>query len=406
MMPTVEGTRVRCPECGATVHAVGDVTRCEYCGTESRVQRRTQVFQMPIRLLPAPDVPQRVALQVRTRRWPVVLIMVFAIGIPIVAPLGLYFAAKKGVMDNMGWQSPDPVIGDVDGDGVEDAIGIARYVQADQMKLTAVSGKDGHTLWQTPSLGDYTSIYRSKLALVNGLVLRADTDKRANVEAYDAKTGAKKWRQTPSEVVDKLCRTPTGVMIVTKDKRGWTFDPNSGALSAAVAPQTCDEIGGDIRFRMSFDEPHRDVTIDGMSRSHTLGTQAPFIATGTKSPGSSIPMVAAFDAREHLLWKAEVPGTNPLGARQSAPDYVVLDDKDVAIVYERDDSHNPPNVVVFDRATGQRRFEVPTKVASESTVWLHGIALGKQAVFVVVDDALEAFDRTTGKLLWFVGTLR
>jgi outer membrane protein assembly factor BamB len=335
-------------------------------------------------------------------RWRVALIAI-AIVVPIGAPLLLYFSATRGA--TLGWDSAVPIVGDLDGDGIDDVIGIGRYVQADEMKLTAVSGKDGHTLWQTPSLGDYDAIYRSKLALANGVVLRADTDKRAHVEAFDAKTGAKKWEQTPSEVVDKLCRTASGVVIVTKDKRGWTFEPTTGALSPAVAPEPCDELSGDLRFR-SVDEPHRDVTIDGMHHSHILGDKPPFIATGVKDPGSSIPMVAALDGDGHLLWKAEVPGTNPLGARLGDPQLVAYDDTDIAVAYERDSSREPPRVVSFERATGKRRFEVPAKHEGDASTWLHGIALGKQAVFVAVDNSLQAFDRTTGKLLWFVGDLR
>ena len=73
------------------------------------------------------------------RRWSVALV-VLAIAIPIGAPLLLYFSAHG--TGTMSWATAAPLVGDVDGDGSDDVIGIGRYVQADEMKLVAVSGKD------------------------------------------------------------------------------------------------------------------------------------------------------------------------------------------------------------------------------------------------------------------------
>ena len=409
-MATLEATRVKCPECGATIHASeGAATlKCEYCGIESRVQRRTQIFQLPMRMpTPTADHPQRVAVAVRTRVWPVVLILIASVGVPIIGVIVSVVAKHGHWGDTRAWNGNTPLLIDVDGDGTEDAIGLARYIQQDKMTIVALSGKDGHTLWETPSLGKYNDNYRQRISIIGNMLVRADTDQRAHVEAYDAKTGVRKWEATPAEVVDHICAgsSPADALLITKDKRAWKLGIADGSLAAAVAPgDSCIVLPNDdhdtmgARFR-----DHKRPKIDGMDVHHVEGDVTPLVAVGSKSPGTSIPMLAALDGGDTVLWKTEVPGHDALQAKHSYPGYVAVTDHDVAVVYERE-GKKAPELTVFDRATGTRRFEVTTRIKGSSS-WLHAIAASKTAVFVGLDLNLQAFDLQTGKALFTVGRM-
>src|SRR3954469_23647736 len=84
-MADLVGIRVKCPECGATTRANGDIVTCTYCGTESRVQRRTQVLQRPIQLPPVgPTQPRLVAVEHRSKTGLWIGLVLIIIGVTFV----------------------------------------------------------------------------------------------------------------------------------------------------------------------------------------------------------------------------------------------------------------------------------------------------------------------------------
>ncbi len=147
------------------------------------MQRRTQVLQRPIPLPPHSHLVP-VATQVRTRRlWLVVGIITV---LPIVVggsmclvgrSLGMVPASSPEAAppppppQGRNWESAHPLIVDVDGDGIEDVIGVQRQVTPDAMRLAALSGADGHVLWNTRRLGTYLDLYRHVAVLAGGTVL-------------------------------------------------------------------------------------------------------------------------------------------------------------------------------------------------------------------------------------------
>ena len=164
--------------------------------------------------------------------------------------------------------------------------------------------------------------------------------------------------------------------------------------------------GTQQRSHFHSDEPFRKLEIEGMTRDTLLGSTPPFVVLGHKNPGSRIPMVAAIDSDQHVLWKAEVAAHDPLTAKRSLDaSHVAISETAIAAVYEREDTHNPPEVVVFDRATGARRFEKACDKKGRFSTWLHGLALSSTAAYVVVNGSLQAFDASTGKALFTVGQL-
>jgi hypothetical protein len=196
-VPDLVAIRVKSPESGATMRASGDVVTCTYCGTESRVQRRTQLFQRPIDLPPiGPSQPRTVALQrSNTARW-------IALGslLAVAALASVVFTANLASgpqalppLPNPGsapiWTTSHPLLVDLDRDGFEDAIGLVRTLQPPV--LVAFDRERGTRMFET-ILQRKASWYLTGIALEVGptAVWIAIDD---GVRAYDRTTGALRW---------------------------------------------------------------------------------------------------------------------------------------------------------------------------------------------------------------------
>lgn len=404
-MSELRATTVRCPECNAILQVTegASVATCSYCGTTAQVQRRTQFLQRPKPLPPTSHPqPMPVARQV-VRRGPLAAILViamlggaFAIAVPIVVK-------KVKQAGGPGWNGLGPaLVADVDGDGIDDAIGFARYVlDGDRMHLAAYSGKDGSQIWQGERLGTYTEVYQSGLVLAGDTIVRADA--RAAIEGFDVKTGARRWRATTGDVVDRMCASAPGELsIKTKDGQWLAIAVKDGAMHPSSPPASCGEMQSArshaTRARV-IERP--DVNVGGMNvgRMYTRG-DGPRIAAGHRASGTSVPMLAAVDDKGVVLWRSDVPGTDPLTVSTFDLEDVALDDHDVATTYDRGQRRF---LTVFDRTTGARRFEVPVPMGV--TIVVGGLSLTRTAVLVSCWGHLEAFDRVGGRQLWRVGQL-
>ena len=394
-MPTLEATRVKCPECGATTNATGDVLKCEYCGAASRVQRRTQVFDLPKRMPPpAPNYPKPIATQVRTRRWPVVLLVAGPILFPIVLILGIYLHGRAQFL----WNGRAMIVTDVDGDGNDDAIGFARYLSGDRMKLRAISGKDGSTIWQTDSLGSYIANYQSYLAWSGRTVIRASTDKNPLISGFDLETGKPLWTAVPSESVERTCHSTTAgkIELYLKDKTMVSVDLATGKLSATTST-ACTPMGDHPKPDMS----RHAFALPGARIEEVYASRAPIIVKAEKSPGTAIPIVAAFAEDDQLIWKSEIPGHD---ARQAKRSLVAFDDHYVAALWDWEKDTQDPTLTLFDRATGNRLWEANATYTGHMFVNLEGLVIGNTTIFANVEGSVQGFDVRTGKRKFVVGS--
>lgn len=419
-MPDVVGIRVKCPECGATVRAQGDLVKCEYCGTDSRVQRRTQVFQRPIPLPPPrAQQPQRVAVET-TGGKPLVWMMVaiftmFTIGgIAFAMMIGGRTSSSRATAKRVEakpppapppiyreWNSELPLLADVDGDGTEDVIGIVRYLSnRDEMHVAAQSGRDGHVIWETPSLGTYSDTYRAKQTIVDGVVLWGSTSGQ-RLEAFDLKTGAARWHVAPSEALEKFCRANDRTIVELADRKQFTLATATGALAALAKPIKCS--GLDSR------QPDRstelwNLHLEGMSIDESFQSPTGWVLSTSKSPGTSIAMLAALDRKKKELWRVTVPARDPMTAKRTPFHTLGFDDDIIAdtILYGNDS----PYLEVFDRATGARKLDVPIVIPKDNHGMVTSIAVtvAKSTIFVMIEGDLQAYDRTTGQRRWHLRT--
>ena len=391
----LQATVVKCPECGASLKVAEGAANatCSYCNTESRVQRRTQFLGMKMRLPPAAaDQPVRIAHAQRTIGAAIVLgiILLCGIGIPV-AVVGALIAAKMGTFDGVSWASAGaPVVVDCDGDGTDDFVGWDHNTRTNTAKLAAFSGVDGKLLWETDALGKYDDVSHGVIATGGGVVVVAD--KNLGLTGYDGKTGAKKWSATTTDAVDAAC----GLVLHTADNKVVAVTAD-GKL--APSTQTCERGWRDVPGATELASRDRKA-VDGMATDKIYARgDGPRIAVGGKHPGTPIAMVAALDAGGATLWSAVVPGHDPRDAKHGV-DHLAISDDAVAIAYERS-GKTLPEVTVFDRATGKRRFE--TALTKTFFNVLSGVAITRTAVAVSSWGSLQVFDLKTGALKFTVG---
>ncbi len=424
-MADVVGARVKCPECGANSDAIGDVLKCSYCGTTSRVQRRTQ-FGLKVPLPPRPpEAPQRVAVQVNNRGWAVFLA---ALAIFMALSVSSFVMLRGGVQPGkaravravatpaapaaprLDWISARPLVTDLDDDGIADAVGIQRDATADQMFMVAISGAGGNVLWRTASLGTFEAVYRKELVLAGGVLLVGDRDRDQTLGAFAVATGKPLFTATFSEVVDEVCAAKaTTVKVVTKDKVQALLDLGSGQVTpleakgrvvCAALPSSNAARGEHLDFTMRHARE-----LPGMTHDSLFGHEAPWIVTGVKNPGSRLPMLAALDDKDKVLWTTVVPLRDPMSAKFEEPAATDVEGDLVATVYDRNE-HEPAVLTAFERKTGVRKFETPLRRRASMFVTVNDVVIGKKIIYVTINAAIQAFDRDTGVLKWVIGETR
>lgn len=375
---------VRCPQCGASLDVQGDATsvRCTYCDTTARVQTRSRVLQVP-RTVDADAGP------VARQRFSWVALLPFAALLAMVG-FGVVLGQRSlgARADRQLWAgaSQMPVLADVDGDGIEDVLGIVRHVMKDdRAHLVAHNGATGAQLWESPSLGTFSSLGSYHLAVRGGLVLLADD--RGRLTARDARTAAVRWTLAFDEKIDDLCAgaAPGELVVLTADghtsivdaagsRRAGTplvrLDRSSDRLPAlffqpgpVAAPELCVSISGRAWQRivglLSFEPTfiRERVEIDGM-RVERLARRpgGPVVAIGAKQPGTPVGLVTRLDDQRAATWRREIPAIDPLVSRFD-DQHVTLTDTAVLALYAPP-APARPRVTSIDLATGERRWDV------------------------------------------------
>lgn len=425
MVAAVRAVQLKCPNCGATLQTAETALQmtCTYCGQVSRIQQRSRVLQ---RLQP-PVGPSNLPVVTRpasSTRWVIFAVAVVFAGATAGSALfiGRQAVRRAKLADTSvaaserGWSASwdgRPVIADVDGDGVEDLIGMTRYQQGDQAKLAAFSGVTGKLLWESPGLGKHTDA-TGLVAAAGDKVLRATSDGR--VHAHERATGARAWALDLGEKTAAFCSGDAGAVIVaTADQRAHRLELATGVRSDAPA----------LRIEDEWSEPRRDARdhravcdrisdnnnrwtagavrtrrygaaeIPGFSPSIVLRTPAQgAIAVGSRTPGTSVPMLAALDSKLRTArWTAVIPSSDVLNAR-SPEDRIALTDDLIAVTYHGSD--NKVRLTTFALADGVRRWDVPVALD-----WnLSGVAVTRRAVVVAAWSRLQAFDLKTGNVLF------
>ena len=414
---------VTCPHCGGRVQVVGasEEVRCEYCGTSSRVQRRTRVFE---RVLPPPAVgPKSIAVQ---RHNPKVLLgVIFSFTIPLVSAAVIGVMIKRNVdratsavatttatqarrAEVPEWQGTDGVIvADVDGNGTLDLIGRSRRVQAgDVVKVIALDGATGKPLWESEPLGTYAETHLGTLARAGDQLLFASP--RAEVRAFALATGAARWKTTLDDRVERFCDggadavIALGVDEVARPLRRADGAP-AGTTAEAPAPgargnpraQPCAALPTDGRTAWVSDR--RDHVLGskhGVSFTELASGPGGRVLAGTRSKGTGVATLVALDDASEERWRVLIP-KDPLGSLERSAPAVVVSDLEVCAAYYAESVTKPMRVACFALADGARLWDLEVGGRSLRALVPVGRALAVSSIA-----ALELYDLPTGKVRW------
>ncbi len=356
---------VTCPHCGGRIQTAEatDQIRCEYCGTLSRLQRRTRMLE---RVLPpppmAPGRPAPIAVQQRSRGVGVIIAMGALLptaigGVVAYTVLGGTSVTSSrsrtgprrppqgGAPDPPSWQGSSPLLTDLDGDGTPEVIGRTRRVgKVDEIRVIALDGKTGKPRWESEPLGNYSDTYQGPLALVGDLVLFAS--QRAEVRAFGAADGKRRWTTTLEERVIRFCDRGETIVAVGKDDVERPLVRATGARATpAEAPPLPTKRGPKpkrataLRGAPSDSRGMRDCHLDwaiadkvDLAGDRLVIGPGGRVASGTRRKGTRVPTLVALDAANKPRWRVELP-TDPLAAGEGALGAVAVGDSVVCGSY-------------------------------------------------------------------------
>jgi len=427
---------VNCPHCNARlkIAEASDTITCEYCGTASRIQRRTRMLE---RVIPPPMAmpgrPLPIAVQ---RRSPLLLVIVLAsVLLPIIITTVVIAMVARSVgdavqqasttsstasakRDEPEWQGTGRVIlTDLDGDGTLDLIGRSRRLgNTDEVRAIAIDGKTGKPRWESEALGKYSNTQDGFLALVGDLVLF--TTPRAEIKAFTITEGKLRWTAKLSERVARFCDRGESIVAVGADDVERPLQRGNGAAAAAEVDQAprpveavvpkrgrkvvrpkagCAAVPTDERTRR-----FRDVDYE-LGRRHAVQVDADVtgpagrVLSGTREKGTRVATLVALDEAGNARWRTEVP-TDPLGARAQPAEHVVVTDREVCGTYHADSSSKPPVLACFAMADGKRLWEGRIDDSPLSAVEVAG-----RAVVISTWGMLEARELDSGTTRWRYG---
>jgi ribosomal protein S27AE len=359
--------KAACPHCGAgvSVDPTSDVVTCTFCGTSSFIQRPRRALTAPMPAVPQ-GMPTIVVSDDYVKNPAPALIAVVVMALVGAGALAAFLAAGRG-----GGPGGDrysvagrPVPIDANGDGITDiAMGLTTLRENSTEHLAAFDPTTGRQVWRTealPKRPEHVAAAQGKLVATVGAVLYG----------FDAKSGARVFNTTLPELPDALCEHASGLGLLTKDKKLYPVDLGSGALGTPTAgARYAHEAGtrcidldpphasqGPRLFEIE-ERPYRDrLKTMQVSDVFALGSSTLALAVGTRQPGTRVPMLAMFDG-DRQLWAQEVPGSEPLAAKEGDPTAIGVGEGRVLVAYERSDKEEL-HVVCIEAASGKRAWEV------------------------------------------------
>jgi outer membrane protein assembly factor BamB len=400
--------QVKCPNCAAVLRVSADAMTvdCEYCHTQSQVQRRTRMLQLPVKMLPPPPPPRpgapsgppprspmRAARQV-VRRSMIVVTTVAGL-LPFVG-FGAVFLAMRGHFeqaadvvrealrpaartvgaiggggavaagdrdDGSSWVGISaPIFTDVDDDEVADLLGRIRYVQdGDRVHLVAVSGATGKRLWQSPTIGTYGDTIQSRTSVLGDVVLFANST--GALSAFERASGKTRFTASLPDRAERFCRRGEGAVVVEAADGTWhQLALADGAARKVRKEARCERVVHDERESvdpaLAVTRPRR-WSQAGMRVERVLRRgRGPAVATGWRSRGTSVPMVAGLDARGRVTWKAEVPDGRPLEASQGSGGLWTVTGQLLCGTYQRTGRVSSTHVTCFALDDGKRAWDL------------------------------------------------
>jgi hypothetical protein len=415
--------QVTCPNCGARLR-VGEtstVVRCEYCGTDSTVQRRTAILERV--MTPPVTTYKPVAVQRHSRGW--IVGLVFGLLLPVgLAAFGIWSARRTEreiqerarpaftsspsttkpapaapVRSSLSWQGTDSVlVADINGDGTPELVGRGREVlKGDIVRLIALDLGTGTLKWQSDPLGTYSETYRGLLGVDGDLLIY--TTESGQVRTFALADGKARWQVQLDERVKELCvGTATDIVLVTADdmirsiaradgtptkseksKKQRSFHSHACSKTLPTDAQTPFELYKETRVVPRELGRRLDLDVDALLS---------YIAFGARTKGTRVTTIVSLTEHAEERWRVTA-SADPLGA-EGAPRYATVGDDAACIVYYGHEYR----MGCFAIADGKRLWD------EAAPSFFEGLIPVRDALVMTTHRQLEVRDIHTGKIRW------
>jgi ribosomal protein S27AE len=442
--------KAACPQCGAGVqlNPTNDWVTCSYCGTSSFIRKDPQHGPPP----PTAGYPQYRVIDIPAAKHPGMKMMlvwvgvVFALGaIPAVAGIINATSVTHNITASLAsvgagteFKVGDrPMLGDATGDEALDPIVPTWTYEGGKtlQRIAALEANSGSVVWTSDPLGETAVI-----AVVGRAALVASA---TTVIGLDLRSGKKIWERPLPEKVEMFCDDGKGgAAFAAKDEQVYGIDLTTGELAAkgklrpnSRPPHTPAEIQAshpivrkNLQQRLDRWEKEQAATVScppasspaywsrgaGVTKSSVelklegVGVEevwrdretGPLFFLAERRVGSRLPMIgAASPDGANVLWKAELPSKNPMGAEEGEPEAFTMG-RGRAIAGYLQKSEKLFVVSAWTLEGGQRQWEV--SMPADDLRW-PGIQLSDRHVFVKNSTELRAFALADGRELWKVG---
>ncbi len=388
---------------------------CEYCGTASRLQRRSRVLERVLPPADAPNLPAPIAVQRRTLLAPILFAAVLVTSGAVMAirmstrhvqrptpPAQQHVSVTQPArvdaairIANPAWDAGGrPLLADIDGDGAVEILGRGR--RGDDMMLVAID-QQGALRWTSEPIGTYMATYTVPLVIADKLLVFAGT--RGDVRAFGLDDGKQRWTTQLPERTQSFCDGGALLIAVGADdvRRGLRLSDGSTEAVPVERTPSCAPLPTDKVAHVP-NSATRDLAkkhgIGVFEHSvHDLGDGARILA-GKRGKGTGVPTLVALDAGGKELWRAELP-PDPLAANQEAPTQVAIGESVVCATFHPGSSTEPLDLTCFDRSSGSRTW---TQRLTSHYVGAM-IPMGT-TLLVSMWGNLEARDLATGAVRW------
>jgi outer membrane protein assembly factor BamB len=407
--------------------------RCEYCGNEVAIKHTVHVPSPQPLPQPRRPIQQRPIPRPAPRRRNVLIALSMTVAVMGLMASGAVYSllrAKSGsgpgggghvpFGEHMQWQDGKaPMTADVDGDGVEDVIGLYRVLDGGQTNthLGAFSGKSWDRLWSSAPLGDAHTL---TLGSAGDAILIGDD--RGLLRVLDRSRGVLRHSLQLSDRAKRICAPADDsphAWIEVADESHVLVSLVTGRSEPAPAPWGCAprETGSDCSSWELSDQPARAecmshelrerLAVPGMTVSYALRQGDHVVGLGYKQKGTSISMIAGLEpprgkGEKQPLWVRTVNPDSRATSTTSTPQVADIADGTLFVTYLASDKQRMNRLAAIDAATGKTVWDVPVP-RSEHGSGPSLLVITSSRVYVPHWTWLDVFDVATGKHLATIG---
>jgi hypothetical protein len=250
-------------------------------------------------------------------------------------------------------------------------------------------------------------------------------DETGTARAFSVSRGQQVWTSTIGERVERMCGAGPGELrIDRKDNQKLRLNLATGQITPGgpvARSDVCEGVatdqkgrGASQRIYGSTDNGVVRPEFDGMRVDSIVAdkTSPIWVALGSRSPGSRVPMAAGFtplspkkpgvipswmdSVKTKPLWMSAVPTVNPLTVREGNPETGAIAGDRVFVPYRLSSANEAWHLVAIDLRTGRNLWDVQVPATGTSSSDVEIVVATERYVLAAAWLSLDAFDRVSG----------